>query len=182
VAAVVCDALLVDMISAMASSDYLEILLSHDRWATHEILKACEGLSDGQFHHRFEIGPGSLHDTLTHMLAAIRVWTRTLAGVDAGQRLDQDGVKRNPTDLTALADTVYAEYAKETTRLPASQTVTRMREGKTFQFTRAAVLVHVATHGAHHRAQCLNMLRHLCVKPLPRTSVTEWTIFGEGQS
>jgi uncharacterized damage-inducible protein DinB len=31
----------------------------------------------------------------------------------------------------------------------------------------------------HHRAQCLNMLRHLGVTPLPASSVTEWTWMGE---
>jgi uncharacterized damage-inducible protein DinB len=33
--------------------------------------------------------------------------------------------------------------------------------GKTHRFTLGAALVHVTTHGMHHRAQCLNMLRHL---------------------
>ena len=44
---------------------------------------------------------------------------------------------------------------------------------------RAAVLTHVATHGMHHRAQCLNMLRRLDVQPLPPSSVSEWTWLGE---
>ncbi len=33
--------------------------------------------------------------------------------------------------------------------------------GKTHRFALGAALVHVTTHGMHHRAQCLNMLRHL---------------------
>jgi uncharacterized damage-inducible protein DinB len=33
----------------------------------------------------------------------------------------------------------------------------------------------VTTHAMHHRAQCLNMLRHLGVTPLPPSSVAEWT-------
>jgi uncharacterized damage-inducible protein DinB len=43
----------------MPASDLLDILLSHDRWATQQILEACAPLSEEQFHHRFEIGPGS---------------------------------------------------------------------------------------------------------------------------
>jgi uncharacterized damage-inducible protein DinB len=38
-----------------------------------------------------------------------------------------------------------------------------------------AILTHATTHGMHHRAQCLNMLRHLGVTPLPQSSVIEWT-------
>jgi uncharacterized damage-inducible protein DinB len=36
--------------------------------------------------------------------------------------------------------------------------------------------MHVATHGMHHRAQCLNMLRQLGVNPLPPISVLEWIL------
>ena len=55
----------------------------------------------------------------------------------------------------------------------------RTRDGRTFDLTRGAVLAHVVTHGMHHRAQCLNMLRRLGVRPLPPGSVTEWTWLGE---
>ena len=45
---------------------------------------------------------------------------------------------------------------------------------KTFEFMRGAVLMQVTTHGMHHRAQCINMLRQLGVKPLPNSSVADW--------
>jgi uncharacterized damage-inducible protein DinB len=38
------------------------------------------------------------------------------------------------------------------------------------------------THGMHHRAQCLNMLRRLGVQPLPPSSVAEWTWLGVTQA
>jgi uncharacterized damage-inducible protein DinB len=63
----------------MPTSDPLDILLAHDRWATRNILDACSKLSDEQFHQRFEMGPGSLHDTITHVLAAMRLWGDLLA-------------------------------------------------------------------------------------------------------
>ena len=42
--------------------------------------------------------------------------------------------------------------------------------------TRSAALLHVLTHGMHHRAQCLNMLRQLGVSPLPLSAVVEWML------
>ena len=70
----------------------------------------------------------------------------------------------------------------ESRRRPLGEPVTRRtRDGRTIRLTRGAVLAHVATHGAHHRAQCLNMLRQLGVSPLPPTSVAEWTWLGETQ-
>lgn len=83
----------------MMSADPLDILLRHDAWATREVLRACSGLTDEQWHRRFEIG---------------------------------------------------------------------------------AALVHVTTHGMHHRAQCLNMLRHLGVPGisdrLPEIDPLDWQL------
>jgi uncharacterized damage-inducible protein DinB len=157
-------------------SDFLQILLSHDTWATAQILDACGKLSDEQFHRRFEIGPGSLHDTLTHMISAMRTWVDTLAGREPGPRLETDGQRRTPQQLRTLLDETCEQFTAEARRRPLDQMTTRrLRDGRTLALTRAAVLAQVTTHGMHHRAQCLNMLRQLGVQPLPPSSVIEWT-------
>src|SRR4051812_11772302 len=93
----------------MATSDPLAILLAHDRWATTQMLEACEKLSDEQFHRRFEMGPGSLHDTLTHMLAAMRAWGDMLAGREARPRLE--GTRRSVAELKGLLDEIASDFA-----------------------------------------------------------------------
>lgn len=164
----------------MTESDPLQILLAHDRWATAQVLDACGKLSPDQFHHRFDIGPGSLHDALTHTISAMRALTESLAGAEPRPRLDEDGQRRTPQELLALLDESYREFVAEAHRCPLEETVTRRtRNGKMLQLTRGAVLVHVTTHGMHHRAQCLNMLRQLGVQPLPPVSVAEWTWRGD---
>ena len=95
------DARAAGTIRVMAESDPLQILLAHDRWATAQILDVCGKLSDEQFHRRFDIGPGSLHDTLTHVLGAMRAWTETLAGAEPRPRLDTDGQRRTVGHLTS---------------------------------------------------------------------------------
>ena len=159
----------------MPQSDILNILLAHDRWATLQILDACAKLSPQQFHQKFEIGPGSLHNTLIHMLAAIRTWTDTLAARELAPRLDSDGKQRTPAEFVPLIAAVYDEFARQAHRRPLEEVMTRVRPGRTIQITRGAILAHVATHGMHHRAQCLNMLRRFGVSPLPPSSVSEWT-------
>jgi uncharacterized damage-inducible protein DinB len=160
----------------MPETDFLQILLSHDRWATAQLLGACANLTADQFHRRFDIGPGSLHDTLTHIVGATRTWTETLAGAEPRPRLEADGQRRTPEQLRSLFDESWREFAAEARRRPLDETVTRRtRDGRTLRMTRGAVVAQVTTHGMHHRAQCLNMLRHAGVHPLPPSSVAEWT-------
>jgi uncharacterized damage-inducible protein DinB len=159
--------------SAMPTSNPVEILLAHDRWATRNIIEACATLTPDQFHQRFEMGPGSLHDTTMHILAAMRVWGDLLAGREQRSRLE--GTKRSTTELLALHDELAADFLDSARKYPLDETVTRQRlDGKTLLLSRGGVITHVATHGMHHRAQCLNMFRQIGVTPLPKSSVVEW--------
>jgi uncharacterized damage-inducible protein DinB len=166
----------------MPQSNPLKILLAHNHWATTQLLDACAALPPAHFHQKFEIGPGSLHDTLTHIIGATRAWTETLAQSDPRPRLETDGQQRTPQQLRTLLDQANQDLEAESHRRPLEETVTRRtRDGRTIHLTRAAVLMQVTTHAMHHRAQCLNMLRHLGVTPLPPSSVTEWTWLGDTQ-
>jgi uncharacterized damage-inducible protein DinB len=158
------------------TSDPLDILLAHDRWATGQIIAACVPLGDDPFHRMFEMGRGSLHDATTHILAAMGSWTDVLAGREQRPRIDQDGVRRTSAELLAILDQIGGDLAAAARSRPIDELVSRHREGKTYTFTRGGVITHVTTHGMHHRAQCLNMLRHLGVKPLPPSSVLEWML------
>jgi uncharacterized damage-inducible protein DinB len=167
----------------MPESDPLQILLTHDRWATTQILDACAKLTEDQFHRRFDIGLGSLHDTLTHIVGVVRAIGETLAGAEPTPRLETDGQRRSPEQLRSLLDESSRVFAAEARRRPLDEMITRRtRDGRTLHMTRGAILVHVATHGMHHRAQSLNMLRQLGVTPLPPSSVVEWTWLDETQA
>jgi uncharacterized damage-inducible protein DinB len=160
----------------MPESDVLQILLSHDRWATEQLLDACAKLPSEAFHQAFDIGPGSLHDTLTHIVSAMRTWTDTLTGTVPRPRPDTDGQRRTPGQIRSLHIESCVELSDEARRRPLGEIVTRtLRSGRSVTLTRGEVITHVATHGMHHRTQCLNMLRRLGVHPLPPSSVTEWT-------
>lgn len=164
----------------MQDGDVLHILLSHDRWATARMLDACGGLTEEQFHRRFEMGPGSLHDTLTHVVSAMRAWAETLAGLEAGPRLQDDGRRRTAGELRAVLDESAGALAVEAGRQPTGERVARRtKDGRTIELTRGTVLAQVVTHGMHHRAQCLNMLRQMGVGALPASSVVEWVMMGD---
>jgi len=159
----------------MPTTNPIDILLAHDAWATRQILLACEKLTPEQFTKLFDLGPGSLQATLTHILGAMQTWSDTLAQRPLGTRLDTGEQRYSASELLPLLDKIAAEFATLARSHPLDGTVKRTRNNQEFSFVRAAVITHVATHGMHHRAQCLNMLKQLGVKPLPLSSIAEWS-------
>lgn len=164
----------------MPASDPLEILLAHDSWATKTFLTVCEKLSPEDFARKFDLGPGSLQATLTHILGAMQTWTDTLMARPMSVRIDHNGHAYSPSQLLELQQRLAAEFASAVRAEPLDRTATRVREGKEYTFTRGAIAMQVLTHGMHHRAQCLNMMKQLGVKPLPPSSVAEWSRMGQG--
>lgn len=176
------------------SHDPLEILLKHDHWGTRRLLEICATLTHEQFHRRFDIGPGSLHDTLAHVVGAMRRWADRIAGrllrpsFDRPVRpgaVDAEVKLMTPAELIAVLDEAAADLAAVAAecRRPGGlgmDTVIEVSFGKTvYRFTRGASLVHVLTHGTHHRAQCLNMLKRLgepdlAGEGLPEVAVADW--------
>ncbi len=158
-------------------SDPIRILVEHNRWATKNMIEACRGLTEEQFHQRFAMGLGSLHDTLVHILSAMRGWGDLLAGREQRPPLAVETLTVDQLDerLREISD----ELEQLATTRAADEEVSGSRGGRSYTFTRGAVVTHVTTHGMHHRAQCLNMLRQLEVQPLPPSSVVEWVMTEE---
>lgn len=159
----------------MPKTEPADILLAHDTWATQQLINACAGLSREQFHHAFDMGVGSLHDTIAHILGAMRGWADMLAGRDIRDRIEQGG-PYTPEQLGTLLGEVSGELDEALAAHPFDDIATAERGGKSYAFPRGGVLTHVTTHGMHHRAQCLNMLRQLGVDLLPPSSVVEWML------
>lgn len=174
---------------APLSYDPLDILLQHNHWATRRVLGVCRDLPAEDFGRRFDIGLGSLHETLTHLIGAMRRWAdRLLArpirpAVDNPPRnvgMASDYRVRTPDELIAMLESAAGELAAiaDEIRRPGgfglSSEIDVALDGTHYRMTRGAGLVHVTTHGSHHRAQCLNMLRRLGVKELPELMVVDW--------
>lgn len=164
----------------MPTSDPTTILLATHRWATAGVIDACSPLARDQFHHPFEMGPGSLAATITHILGSTRAWGDMLAGTPQRERLESGG-ERSADELRSLLDEIADEFEAAVHAHPLDEPVTGERGGRSYTFTRGAVMTHVTTHGMHHRAQCLNMLRQLGVEKLPHSAVVEWMLMVDGQ-
>jgi uncharacterized damage-inducible protein DinB len=164
------------------TSDPLAALLGHNRWATHKILSLCAPLTPGQFHQRFDIGPGSLHDTIVHIIGCMRGWADDVAGAGSRPWPHERKGRYTTAELGERLDSVsdyLAEMIERSRACLGDHVRVKFRgDGPTFTFTRGVALTHALVHGTHHRAQCLNMLRQLNVPGvsdrLPDIDLNEW--------
>lgn len=150
------------------SANPLTILILHDTWATRELLSRCESLSDEKFHHRFDFGIGSIHDTLLHIIAAMFRWAERVDGrpLTPWRGPEENKTKYSVRELTAMLDEASTLLQAVTKKAAATGLEATIDLGagytdatKNAVTSKVAALVHVTTHGTHHRSQLFHMLR-----------------------
>ena len=137
-------------------------LFAHNDWANAKILKLCAGLADGQLDQEAPIGFGSLRATLFHMWAAEQLWFDRWIG-EPWKPLDTNAGGVTVEQLSER----FADIAAKRNRLikdESSDGFTRVvdyrnTQGHDFQHVLGELLMHVANHATHHRAQALNYLK-----------------------
>ncbi len=161
------------------------ILLRHNEWATRVLLESARGLTEEEFHRHFEIGPGSVHDTLRHVVGAMRRWTDRIEPRPLRPSLEADPRVLSVEELVVKLDEACRELEQTVQRMLSDGRLGEliafdMEVGSMTTCRRGTALVHVTTHGAHHRAQVQNMLRRLGVSPLPEIDAIEWELSRPG--
>jgi uncharacterized damage-inducible protein DinB len=169
------------------NSDFIGMLRGHNAWATSVLIDDAAKLTHEQFHRRFEIGLGSVHDTLRHILGAMLRWADRIGGREEKPSIEKDGKQRSAAELRELlaqADADLGAVAEAIERRGGwNESMEFVVEGgPTYRFSRAAAMLHVLTHGMHHRAQVLNMRRQLGLPALGLDlDVVEWECVQSGQ-
>jgi uncharacterized damage-inducible protein DinB len=165
----------------------LESLLGHNAWATRRLLESCAGLSREQWNREFEIGPGSLRRTMTHIVGTMLRWADRISEGQVRPSIEDDAVEHSPADLIGLLDSAHNQLsliAADVDRRGGWDEQVRfvMPDGKVYRFSKGAAMTHVLTHGMHHRAQALNIRRRLGLPPLGMDLDTvEWEAAQTGQ-
>ena len=139
------------------------VLLDFDAWANDRLFDACAALDDAALDQEFEMGLGSIRKSLIHNLGAMIGWT----GVLKEAKDPFAAMKGRPRIRSRNCEPLRNEPASRIQAAVLSgrfdDTMSRERDDKVLVFTRGGICAHVMTHSMHHRAQCLNMLRHLGV-------------------
>ncbi len=163
-------------------TDILDRLLRHNAWATRQLIEGARSLSPEQYVCRFDIGPGSVHDTLRHIVSVMYGWADSIADRPRRPSLgaDGEGPVRSIDELLRLLDDAANEFQKTAGEIVEQGRNNEMMsvtfEGRTWEFTRGTALAHVLTHGMHHRAQVFNMMRRLGAPLDIDGDVIEWEI------
>ena len=148
----------------------LERALDHNAWAIRQLLSCCRGMPEEEFHRDFEIGLGNLHATLSHVITAMGRWSDRVSGRPPRELPEGpwsvEELESMLCDLDGqLREAVLGIVERgELGEIMEFRLVRGGRDGgedDVFHFTKCSAVVHILSHGVHHRAQALNMLRHL---------------------
>ncbi len=158
--------------------DLLDRLLGHDAWTTRQLLLRCQDLTDAQLDRQFGIGHGTARATLLHVIRNAEAWADLMAGrpVRADQGARPEG--RSVPAMIARLDHAAADLAG-VARAVARRGGWDERwvdplDSPPSEKTYGGAIAHVLTHGMHHRAQLLYMLRQLGLPGLPEGDVLSW--------
>ena len=136
--------------------DILDRLLEHNTEATRRLLALCRELPDEHLQKAFEFGQKSLYSTLDHLIDSEEYWTSLM--------LNRPGpFTPAPLDPARSVESLMRRYEAIS---PVFMTLSRQcrdedRLDELFvdietgpaRRSFGACIVHVATHGMHHRAQ-----------------------------
>jgi len=148
-------------------------LLTFNDWAREKLVAAAAPLADAQLDRKFDMGEGSVRATLAHLWFAEQIWLDRWLGGERPQFAKADpaiSVADLHERFRRTADERAAFLAPKSDRdLDAPVTFTNMRK-ETYTFPLRDLLLHVCNHGSHHRAQAVNMLRHVGAQ-LPKPGI-----------
>ena len=151
--------------------ELLDNLLSHDQWATTQLLEVSRALSDEQLDEQFDLGHGTIRATFAHIIPNVEAWTRLLTG----QPVTGEPNDTTIAGLTQLHEQTYGAFAtlarqlRDEGRLDDTY-VDHYQVRKSFGGT----ILMVVQHNAEHRTEIVHMLTRLGVPNVPEVDYGVW--------
>lgn len=148
----------------MNSIELVQRMFHYSEWANDRLLEAARALTDFALDRPFEIGVGSLRKTLLHLFNGEAVWLQRWQGRRETPWPDEMELASVDT-ITQRFRPVYAErdrFLRSLNDLDLASDVTyRDSKGSLYTANLADMLLQGFNHSTHHRAQAVNMLRHV---------------------
>ena len=143
-------------------SDLIDDLYAYNDWANDKVLSLCDGLTDAQLDTPREMGFATLRATLFHILTAEKVWMERWQSVPwrpfpiEPNGMSVDAIRDQLRDVAQqrkqlIDDNRHNDFALRVSYQDSKKTP--------YDHLLMDLLLHVANHGVHHRAQALNYLK-----------------------
>ncbi len=155
--------------------DILDRYLSYEAWTLRYFIERCRELIPAQLHQPFDIGHGTVHDTINHIIGNIEVWTDLMRERPVR---DLPLLATNPDSYLQRFDAAMADFAAFA-RLLATEgrldesyldVLDTPPQPKTFGGT----LLHMLTHTTVHRWEIQHMLQRLGLSDLIEGDALGW--------
>jgi uncharacterized damage-inducible protein DinB len=144
------------------------MLFAYSAWATNALLNAIARMPPDQLRQDMKSSHGSIYGTLTHMVAAEKMWLSRWRGNPEPKLMTEDDVPAL-ADLHALWERVGREIAAflgtmndRKLQEPLKVTTTK---GDQVLHTYGQTFLHVVDHSTYHRGQVITLMRQLGVTP-----------------
>jgi uncharacterized damage-inducible protein DinB len=132
-------------------------LAQYETWCNAKVLDAAGRLDHGQLFEVFPFGFRTVHATLFHIVEVFQTWSGCVAQVIAKPKL----VPYDPgMPLARIAEWNASLSAKFLAAVDASHAAGLLDSGR-----RIEQVLHLVTHGTHHRTQLITMLRLQGIDP-----------------
>lgn len=145
-----------------------KFLFAYDNWANEQTFEAVSALAEADYTRDLKSSHGGVQGTLTHIVAADKIWLSRWVGNAESQLLQ---VSEVPT----LADLkkAWEENARRTAKFLAAMNDKKILEtfswitpkGDKFSVVYARAFQHVVNHSTYHRGQITTFLRQLGATP-----------------
>jgi uncharacterized damage-inducible protein DinB len=153
--------------------EVLQMLYRYNSAMTARLLDALELLTPEEYNAPGCSGHGSIRDTLAHLLAAQWSWFSWFDRSMEAAEADALDIKGEEIESLAEARRRWMEIDEQTNRCVAALTEEGLREewsetlpsGRTWSLPLWQIVLHVANHGTHTRAQLVAAIRRAGHKP-----------------
>jgi uncharacterized damage-inducible protein DinB len=156
----------------------LDRLIGHDAWTTRQVLQRARELVPERWDQPFDVGHGTLRETLHHMIGNVETWTDLMEGREIVRGRDPDSARRFPAGLAERHEAAMTRFATLTRRIATAgrlddRWIDTLDDPPT-EKTYGGAILHVLTHDHQHRAELLHMLARLGLRDLPEGDLLGW--------
>ncbi len=147
---------------SMSSNHLLDELYRYNDWANRKIFDLCVDLPEEALDQSRELGLGSLRKVLFHLLSAEQIWfERWTQQPWRPFQIDPEGMSTESIRNALLSLSQQRQALMDQERSRDWSGVIHYMDAKknSYQNPLKPLLLHVANHGIHHRAQALNYLK-----------------------